>query len=116
MHHTKLFSELEERASFRLHSKANAGFRRRNARPLQMGGQNPREKRRKYKLKQLNQTHFLSFDCQFTVTVGGWRLQDDPGVHGGLPKQAAQVQVRPRAFPPERVPLWHRLPEHLERG
>ena len=33
---------------------------------------------------------------------------------GGLPQQAAEVQVRAAALPPERLPLGHDLPLHTE--
>ena len=37
--------------------------------------------------------------------MGGRHVQTDDGLQRRLAQQAAQVQVRPRALPPQRVPL-----------
>ena len=48
----------------------------------------------------------------YRYSVGRWCLQSHLRIPGGVPVEAAQVQVRASSLPSERLPLRHDLSQH----
>ena len=101
--------ELEKGTSIRVHSEANDWLRRGDSWSVQMGVQNSWQERRKWIQTQ------LMTQSPRVVTLGRRHLQVDDGIHRGLPKQAAQMQVQSCALPSEYLPFGNSLPINSKR-